>query len=250
MSIRQGMGKDEHDQEGRLITAEYPHLYVVNVYVPNSGDGLKRLDYRLQQWDIHFAEYLQKLAAQKPVVLTGDLNCCHQEIDIHNPKKNLKSAGFTLVCFAELFIGTRHACNLLLLLWLLLLMMVMMAAGCWRADCLLTLVQRASGFSYIWMSVQVRITCWPDSVNLHSCSRGHCRLHNVTATYKCRCCVDHSMPHRPAWCNLLQTPSLHYTSNLWVVFPECITRKIAPTICGVLSGLLSLGQCNRMYVVL
>ena len=98
MSVRHGMGREEHDQEGRLITAEYPHLYVVNAYVPNSGDGLKRLDYRLQQWDIHFAEYLQQLAAKKPVVLTGDLNCCHQEIDIHAPKKNLKSAGFTQVC--------------------------------------------------------------------------------------------------------------------------------------------------------
>ena len=94
------MGKDEHDQEGRLITAEYPTLYVVNAYIPNSGEGLKRLDYRLQQWDVHFAEYLQQLAAKKPVVLIGDLNCCHQEIDIHAPKKNLRSPGFTQVCNA------------------------------------------------------------------------------------------------------------------------------------------------------
>jgi len=70
------MGKDEHDQEGRLITAEYPTLYVVNAYIPNSGEGLKRLDYRLQQWDVH---------------------CAHQEIDIHAPKKNLRSPGFTQV---------------------------------------------------------------------------------------------------------------------------------------------------------
>ena len=97
VSIQYGMGKEEHDQEGRLITAEYPDMYVVNAYIPNSGDGLKRLDYRLQQWDVHFAEYLQQLAAKKPVVLTGDLNCCHQEIDIHAPKKNLRSAGFTQV---------------------------------------------------------------------------------------------------------------------------------------------------------
>ncbi len=97
MSIRHGMGKDEHDSEGRLITAEFPSLYVVNAYIPNSGDGLKRLDYRLQQWDVHFAEYLQQLSAKKPVVLTGDLNCAHQEIDIH-AKKNLRSAGFTQVC--------------------------------------------------------------------------------------------------------------------------------------------------------
>ena len=100
MSVRHGMGKDEHDQEGRLITAEYPTLYVVNAYIPNSGEGLKRLDYRLQQWDVHFAEYLQQLAAKKPVVLIGDLNCCHQEIDIHAPKKNLRSPGFTQVCNA------------------------------------------------------------------------------------------------------------------------------------------------------
>ncbi len=96
------MGKDEHDQEGRLITAEYPTLYVVNAYIPNSGEGLKRLDYRLQQWDVHFAEYLQQLAAKKPVVLTGDLNCAHQEIDIHAPKKNLRSPGFTQVYIHEL----------------------------------------------------------------------------------------------------------------------------------------------------
>ena len=97
MLVRHGMGRDEHDQEGRLITAEYPNVYIVNTYTPNSGDGLKRLDYRLQQWDVHFAEYLQQLTAQKPVVLTGDLNCAHQEIDIHAPKKNLRSAGFTQV---------------------------------------------------------------------------------------------------------------------------------------------------------
>ncbi len=97
LSVRHGMGRDEHDQEGRLITAEYPTVYVVNAYIPNSGEGLKRLDYRLQQWDVHFAEYLQQLAAKKPVVLTGDLNCAHQEIDIHAPKKNLRSPGFTQV---------------------------------------------------------------------------------------------------------------------------------------------------------
>ena len=68
---------------------------VVNCYVPNSGDGLKRLEYRLKAWDVAFAAYLEGLGASKPVILTGDLNCAHQEIDIHNPKKNLKSAGFT-----------------------------------------------------------------------------------------------------------------------------------------------------------
>ena len=98
LSIRHGMGRDEHDTEGRLITAEYPSLFLVNAYIPNSGDGLKRLDYRIQQWDGHLAEYLQQLAKTKPVVLTGDLNCSHQEIDIHAPKRNLRSAGFTQVC--------------------------------------------------------------------------------------------------------------------------------------------------------
>lgn len=81
-----------------MITVEYPSLYLVNAYIPNSGDGLKRLDYRIQQWDGHLAEYLQHLAKTKPVILTGDLNCSHQEIDIHAPKRNLRSAGFTQVC--------------------------------------------------------------------------------------------------------------------------------------------------------
>lgn len=70
---------------------------VVNVYVPNSGEGLKRLDYRVGSWDVAFADYLAGLSAKKPVILTGDLNCAHQEIDIHDPKRNLKSAGFTVV---------------------------------------------------------------------------------------------------------------------------------------------------------
>jgi len=71
---------------------------VVNVYVPNSGEGLKRLEYRVGSWDVDFADYLAGLIEKKPVVLTGDLNCAHQEIDIHDPKRNLKSAGFTKVC--------------------------------------------------------------------------------------------------------------------------------------------------------
>lgn len=71
---------------------------VVNVYVPNSGEGLKRLEYRVGSWDVDFADYLAGLIEIKPVVLTGDLNCAHQEIDIHDPKRNLKSAGFTKVC--------------------------------------------------------------------------------------------------------------------------------------------------------
>lgn len=70
---------------------------VVNVYVPNSGEGLKRLDYRVGSWDVAFGDYLASLGEKKPVILTGDLNCAHQEIDIHDPKRNLRSAGFTKV---------------------------------------------------------------------------------------------------------------------------------------------------------
>ena len=73
-------------------------MWVVNCYVPNAGEGLKRLDYRVQSWDKAFAAYIKQLEAKgKPVVLTGDLNCAHKEIDIHDPKRNLKSAGFTQV---------------------------------------------------------------------------------------------------------------------------------------------------------
>ncbi|BDA42349.1 DNA-(apurinic or apyrimidinic site) lyase [Coccomyxa sp. Obi] len=95
LSVTNGLGTEDHDQEGRLITAEYPSYYVVNVYVPNSGEGLKRLDYRVGSWDVAFADYLASLGEKKPVILTGDLNCAHQEIDIHDPKRNLRSAGFT-----------------------------------------------------------------------------------------------------------------------------------------------------------
>ena len=146
LAVTNGLGSEEHDQEGRLITAEYPGYYgagswaprmdttrgltvntqhhvpstqqqtqwqqgcargkdrsgcaacaVVSCYVPNSGEGLKRLEYRLRDWDMAFAAYLGALGRKKPVILTGDLNCAHQEIDIHAPKRNLKSAGFTPV---------------------------------------------------------------------------------------------------------------------------------------------------------
>lgn len=76
---------------------ELPGFWVVNTYVPNSSDGLKRLDYRVGSWDKALAAYVAKLQQTKPVVLTGDLNCAHQEIDIHDPKRNLRSAGFTQV---------------------------------------------------------------------------------------------------------------------------------------------------------
>jgi len=89
------LGLEEHDQEGRVITAEYPGFFLVTVYTPNSGDGLKRLDYR-ETWDVAFREYLNWLARRKPVIACGDFNVAHQPIDIARPKENYnKSAGYT-----------------------------------------------------------------------------------------------------------------------------------------------------------
>jgi exodeoxyribonuclease III len=91
------MGEEEHDQEGRVITAEFETFFLVTVYTPNSGEGLKRLDYR-QKWDISFREYVSWLDKRKPVVVCGDLNVAHQAIDIARPKENYnKSAGYTQV---------------------------------------------------------------------------------------------------------------------------------------------------------
>ncbi|KAG7671027.1 hypothetical protein KSW81_004454 [Nannochloris sp. 'desiccata'] len=96
IAVSSGIGDKEHDGEGRVLTAEFEKMFVVNVYVPNSGEGLKRLDYRVKEWDVKFSEYLKELECRgKPVILTGDLNCAAQEIDIHSPKTNLRSAGFT-----------------------------------------------------------------------------------------------------------------------------------------------------------
>nr|XP_020668380.1 DNA-(apurinic or apyrimidinic site) lyase [Pogona vitticeps]XP_020668381.1 DNA-(apurinic or apyrimidinic site) lyase [Pogona vitticeps] len=89
-----GIGEEEHDKEGRVITAEFPSYFLVTAYVPNAGRGLVRLEYR-QRWDAAFRSYLQGLAAQKPLILCGDLNVAHQEIDLKNPKGNKKNAGFT-----------------------------------------------------------------------------------------------------------------------------------------------------------
>ena len=83
-----------HDHEGRVITLEMEHFYLITVYVPNSQDGLKRLDYRMT-WEDAFLAYLQQLEEKKPVVVCGDLNVAHQEIDLKNPKSNRKNAGFT-----------------------------------------------------------------------------------------------------------------------------------------------------------
>src|SRR5699024_3007074 len=97
ISVTYDMGVEEHDQEGRVICGEYEGFYLVNVYVPNSGQGLVRLDYR-QNWDEDFKEYLQNLKKKKPVILCGDLNVAHQAIDIKNDKANYnKCAGYTQV---------------------------------------------------------------------------------------------------------------------------------------------------------
>ena len=94
LSVSYGIGVPEHDHEGRVITLEMEDYYLVNVYVPNSQDGLKRLDYRMT-WEDAFREYLLGLAARKGVVVCGDMNVAHEEIDLKNPSTNRMNAGFT-----------------------------------------------------------------------------------------------------------------------------------------------------------
>ena len=94
LSVRRGIGIEEHDHEGRVLTLEYADFFLVCCYTPNSQDGLKRLDYRMR-WEDDFRAYLKSLEATKPVVLCGDLNVAHEEIDIKNPKTNRMNAGFT-----------------------------------------------------------------------------------------------------------------------------------------------------------
>lgn len=95
LSVQYDMGVDEHDQEGRVIAVEYSNFYVVTVYTPNSGSELKRLEYR-QQWDADFLNYLKQLEQNKPVIVCGDLNVAHRDIDLARPKPNYnKSAGYT-----------------------------------------------------------------------------------------------------------------------------------------------------------
>lgn len=94
LSVRYGIGVEEHDHEGRVITLEYENFYMITVYVPNSQDGLARLDYRMR-WEDDFLAYIKKLEESKPVVYCGDLNVAHKEIDLKNPKTNRKNAGFT-----------------------------------------------------------------------------------------------------------------------------------------------------------
>lgn len=94
LSVTYGIGIDEHDHEGRVITLEMPDFYLVTVYVPNSQDGLKRLDYRMR-WETDFRSYLCRLAEKKGVIVCGDMNVAHQEIDLKNPNTNHQNAGFT-----------------------------------------------------------------------------------------------------------------------------------------------------------
>ncbi len=94
LSVSYGIGIEEHDHEGRVVTAEFEEYYVVTVYTPNSQDGLKRLDYRME-WEDAFLAYLKGLEEKKPVIFCGDLNVAHKEIDLKNPKTNRKNAGFS-----------------------------------------------------------------------------------------------------------------------------------------------------------
>ncbi len=94
LAVTNGLGIEEHDHEGRVITAEYPAFYLVTVYVPNSQDALARLDYRMT-WEDAFRGYVMELDKKKPVIICGDLNVAHQEIDLKNPKTNRRNPGFS-----------------------------------------------------------------------------------------------------------------------------------------------------------
>ncbi len=94
LNVSYGMGIEQHDHEGRIITLEYDHFFLVTVYTPNSQTELRRLDYRMT-WEEDFHQFLKTLDAKKPVVVCGDMNVAHEEIDIKNPKSNRRNAGFT-----------------------------------------------------------------------------------------------------------------------------------------------------------
>ena len=94
LNVSYGMGIDEHDHEGRIITLEMEDFFLVTVYTPNSQDGLRRLDYRMK-WENDFRDFLKGLDEKKPVIVCGDMNVAHQEIDLKNPKTNRRNAGFT-----------------------------------------------------------------------------------------------------------------------------------------------------------
>jgi exodeoxyribonuclease-3 len=94
LSVSYGLGIEEHDHEGRVITLEYPDYYIITVYVPNAKEDLSRLEYRMK-WEDDFLSYVKELEKKKPVIYCGDLNVAHKEIDLKNPKTNRKHAGFT-----------------------------------------------------------------------------------------------------------------------------------------------------------
>ena len=95
LNVTYGLGSSPLDQEGRIITLEFEKFYLLHVYTPNSGQELKRLDYRVNTWDKEFRKFVKNLNKTKPTIVTGDLNVAHNEIDIHDPKGNSKNSGFT-----------------------------------------------------------------------------------------------------------------------------------------------------------
>lgn len=96
LEVMYGLGIEELDTEGRVITLEFDNFYLLHVYTPNSGEALARLDYRVKKWDVEFRKFIKKLNLKKEVIVCGDLNCANEDIDIHSPKTNTKSAGFTI----------------------------------------------------------------------------------------------------------------------------------------------------------
>ena len=106
------LNNKEYDNEGRLITLELPDYYLINVYTPNSGEGLNRLNERIKIWDHNFKKYINKLQKNKPIIICGDLNVAHSEIDLKNPKTNLKTAGYTIE-ERDSFNSILKNCNLL-----------------------------------------------------------------------------------------------------------------------------------------
>lgn len=95
INVKFGMNDPKHDNEGRLITLEFKKFFLVHVYTPNSGQTLQRLDYRVNEWDVKFRKYINKLQKEKKVIVCGDLNVANEDIDIHSPKTNKHTAGFT-----------------------------------------------------------------------------------------------------------------------------------------------------------
>tara|TARA_A100001015_G_scaffold320028_1_gene444946 strand:- start:1667 stop:2458 length:792 start_codon:yes stop_codon:yes gene_type:complete len=95
INVFYGMSVEELDQEGRVITLEFETYYLIHVYTPNSGQALARLDYRVKKWDVEFRKYIKNLNNKKPTIVCGDLNVAHHEIDISNPKGNIRNSGFT-----------------------------------------------------------------------------------------------------------------------------------------------------------